>query len=232
MNIPREKCKIIIKPRGGLNTGRTRAPTLTAVNCTAVGIKKAETMKDTVCANGAQNIIVLSIPDKQRAWRYTTIRSLILGEQANETYAYFPAPHDTSKGVIYEIPKTETTTDIRGNITHPRRLKAIDAQRIGGTTMSLVLFQGQEVPSTMEHGPTVVRRRRYRQHHQVCRMISEIRTGKTYARNKTQRFASPAASLTLETRTAGNASHVASFVTASTKPGRRAGATISSGHIQ
>ncbi|KAL1436736.1 hypothetical protein MTO96_049380 [Rhipicephalus appendiculatus] len=39
-------------------------------------------------------------------------------------------------------------------------------------------------------------------------------TGKTYARNQTRRFASPAVSLTQETRTPKNASHVASFVTA------------------
>ncbi|KAH7959064.1 hypothetical protein HPB49_007877 [Dermacentor silvarum] len=173
-NIPREECKIIIRPRGGLNTGRTEAPTLTAAIWTAAGITKAEAMQDTVCANVAQNIIVVSTPDEQRARRYATIRSLTIGEQAHETYAYFAAPHDTSKGVIHGIPKTETTADIRENIIHPGNPKAIEAHRIGETTAVLVLFQGQKVPSTVKYGVTIVRCSLYCQHHQVCRTCGKI----------------------------------------------------------
>ncbi|KAH7949647.1 hypothetical protein HPB49_013208 [Dermacentor silvarum] len=173
-NIPREECKIIIRPRGGLNTGRTEAPTLTAAIWTAAGITKAEAMPDTVCANVAQNIIVVSTPDEQRARRYATIRSLIIGEQAHETYAYFAAPHDTSKGVIHGIPKTETTADITENIIHPGNPKAIEAHRIGETTAVLVLFQGQKVPSTVKYGVTIVRCSLYCQHHQVFRTCGKI----------------------------------------------------------
>ncbi|KAH7960236.1 hypothetical protein HPB49_018075 [Dermacentor silvarum] len=172
--IPREECKIIIRPRGGLNTGRTEAPTLTAAIWTAAGITKAEAMQDTVCANVAQNIIVVSTPDEQRARHYATIRSLIIGEQAHETYAYFAAPHDTSKGVIHGIPKTETTADIRENIMHPGNPKAIEAHRIGETTAVLVLFQGQKVPSTVKYGVTIVRCSPYCQYHQVCRTCGKI----------------------------------------------------------
>ncbi|KAL1424239.1 hypothetical protein MTO96_020366 [Rhipicephalus appendiculatus] len=155
--------------------GRTEAPTLTAAIWTAAGITKAEAMQeDTVCANVAQNIIVVSTPDEQRARRYATIRSLIIGEQAHETYAYFAAPHDTSKGVIHGIPKTETTADIRENIIHPGNPKAIEAHRIGETTAVLVLFQGQKVPSTIKYGATIVRCSLYRQHHQVCRTCGTI----------------------------------------------------------
>ncbi|KAH7970307.1 hypothetical protein HPB49_002469 [Dermacentor silvarum] len=164
---------LLQRPRGGLNTGRTEAPTLTAAIWTAAGITNVEAMQDTVCANVAQNIIVVSTPDEQRVRRYATIRSLIIGEQAHETYAYFAAPHDTSKGVIHGTPKTETTADIRENIIHPGNPKAIEAHRIGETTAVLVLFQGQKLPSTVKMQP-IVRCSLYCQHHQVCRTCGKI----------------------------------------------------------
>ncbi|KAH7949442.1 hypothetical protein HPB49_009928 [Dermacentor silvarum] len=109
---------------------------------------------------------------ESEALRHDT--SLIIGEQAHETYAYFAAPHDTSKGVIHGIPKTETTADIGENIIHPGNPKAIEAHRIGETTAVLVLFQGQKVPSTVKYGVTIVRCSLYCQHHQVCRTCGKI----------------------------------------------------------
>ncbi|KAH7974127.1 hypothetical protein HPB49_010274 [Dermacentor silvarum] len=102
------------------------------------------------------------------------LRHDTIGEQAHETYAYFVAPHDTSKGVIHGISKTETTADIRENIIHPGNPKAIEAHRIGETTAVLVLFQGQKVPSTVKYGVTIVRCSLYCQHHQVCRTCGKI----------------------------------------------------------
>lgn len=168
MNIPREESKIIIRPKGGLNTGRVEAPTVTAAIWTSVGITKAEAMQDTICANVAQNIIVVSTPDEQRARRYVKLRSLIIGGQTHEANAYFAAPHDTSKGVIHGIPTPDTAADIRDNIIHPGNPTAIEAHRIGESTAVLVLFQGQKVPSTVKYGATLVRCSLYRQHHQVC----------------------------------------------------------------
>lgn len=174
MNIPREESKIIIRPKGGLNTGRVEAPTLTAAIWTSVGITKAEAMQDTICANVAQNIIVVSTPDEQRARRYVKLRSLIIGGQTHEANAYFAAPHDTSKGVIHGIPTPDTAADIRDNIIHPGNPTAIEAHRIGESTAVLVLFQGQKVPSTVKYGATLVRCSLYRQHHQVCRTCGKI----------------------------------------------------------
>lgn len=174
MNIPREESKIIIRPKGGLNTGRVDAPTLTAAIWASVGITKAEAMQDTICANVAQNIIVVSTPDEQRARRYVKLRSLIIGGQTHEANAYFAAPHDTSKGVIHGIPTPDTAADIRDNIIHPGNPTAIEAHRIGESTAVLVLFQGQKVPSTVKYGATLVRCSLYRQHHQVCRTCGKI----------------------------------------------------------
>ncbi|KAH7937343.1 hypothetical protein HPB49_011026 [Dermacentor silvarum] len=206
-NIPREECKIIIRPRGGLNTGRTEAPTLTAAIWTAAGITKAEAMQDTVCANVAQNIIVVSTPDEQRARRYATIRSLTIGEQAHETYLrllrgparYFERSHprDTEDGNYRRHQRKHyTSREPQSHRGTPHWRNDSDAASIVNTTK----YAGRAAKSA---------------------------TGKTYARNQTRRFASLAVSLTQETRTPKNASHVESFVTAPTQPGRRAAATVS-----
>lgn len=173
-NIPRDEHKVIVRPRGGLNTGRVEASALMTAIMAATGTSREETLQDTVCANVAQNIIVLSTPSEQRAMRYAQLRTLNIGDQVFEVNAYHAAPHGTAKGVIYNIAATDTPDDIRANVVNTCNPTAIDAHRIGDSNAVIVLFQGHKVPATVKYGAVLVRCSLYRQHHQVCRQCGKI----------------------------------------------------------
>lgn len=74
--LPREEIKIILRPRGGLNVGRTEATKLMAAIFAAAGTTLQESREDTICTNVAQNIIVISTPHECRAQTYAGIRLL------------------------------------------------------------------------------------------------------------------------------------------------------------
>lgn len=172
--LPRSEFKIIIRPRGGLHTGRVNATELMAAIMTATETPKEETMQDTICPNVAQNIIVLSTPSETRAVRYAKLRALTLGDQTHEVYAYHAAPDNTTKGVIRNISAQDTPEEIRQNIVNDYNPMAIDAHRIGSSTTVIVLFQGNKVPATVKYGAVLVRCGLYRQHHEVCKTCGKI----------------------------------------------------------
>lgn len=173
-NIPRNEHKIIVRPRGGLNTGRVEATALMAAIGLANGVTREEAMEDTVCANVAQNIIVVSTPCEQRAARYAQLRGLKIGEQYYEASAYLAAPSGTVKGVIYHVAASESPEDIRSNVVNRNNPTALDAHRMGDTHAVIVLFEGHKVPATIKYGSVIVRCSLYRQHHQVCRRCGKV----------------------------------------------------------
>lgn len=173
-NIPRSEFKIIIRPRGGMNTGRTKATELMAAITAATGITREAALRDTICPNVAQNIIVMSTPDEKRAIRYAQLRSLTVGDQVHEVFAYHAAPDDTAKGVIRNISTEDSPEEIRANIVNIYNPMAIDAHRIGSSTAVIVLFQGTKVPETVKYGAVLVRCSLYRQHREVCRTCGKI----------------------------------------------------------
>lgn len=173
-NIPRSEHKVIVRPRGGLHTGRVEAPVLMAAVMAATGTTREEAMQDTICANVMQNIIVVSTPDEQRAVRYAQLRALNIGGQTHEVSAYHAAPDGTAKGVIRNISTEDTPEEIKANVVNNRNPTAVDAHRIGNSTAVIVLFQGTKVPTTVKYGAVLVRCSLYRQHHEVCRQCGKI----------------------------------------------------------
>lgn len=172
--LPRSEFKIIIRPRGGLHTGRVNATELMAAIMTATETPKEETMQDTICPNVAQNIIVLSTPSEMRAVQYAKLRALTLGDQTHEVYAYLAAPDNTTKGIIRNISAQDTPEEIRENVVNDYNPMAIDAHRIGSSTAVIVLFEGNKVPATVKYGAVLVRCGLYRQHHEVCKTCGKI----------------------------------------------------------
>lgn len=172
--LPRDEIKIIMRPRGGLHTGRIEAPVLMSAIMVATGISKAEAMEDTVCTNVAQNIIVVSTPSEQRAGRYSQLRMLSIGGQAHEVHAYRAAPDGTVKGVIRNISVEDTPADLTANIVNPCNPLAIEAHRIGNSTSVIVLFAGQKVPNTVKYGSVLTKCSLYRQHYEICRQCGKV----------------------------------------------------------
>lgn len=172
--IPRNEHKIIVRPRGGLNTGRVEATALMAAIVLATGVTREEAMEDTVCANAAQNIIVVSTPCERRAARYAQIHGLKIGDQLYEASAYLAAPSGTAKGIIYHVAASESPKAIRASVVNRNNPTALDAHRIGDTHAVIVLFEGHKVPAAIKYGSVIVRCSLYRQHHQVCRRCGKV----------------------------------------------------------
>ncbi|KAH9360142.1 hypothetical protein HPB48_016311 [Haemaphysalis longicornis] len=72
-----------------------------------------ETLKDTVCPNVGQNIIVISTPSQERANRYDKVRTIALRGNKYEIFAYRAASNGTVKGIIYGVQPAYTQADIQ-----------------------------------------------------------------------------------------------------------------------
>lgn len=173
-SIPRDERKVILRPRGGLDASRIDAYKLEKAIMTEAGIPREESMQDTVCVNAAQNVVVLSTPSAQRIAKYTRIQRLLIEGRSYEIRAYEAAPEGTVKGVIHNIAIELTPEEIRERVVNARNPMVVDAQRIGGSTVVIILFQGHRVPDTVMFGSSVVRCCLYRQHHQVCHRCGKL----------------------------------------------------------
>ncbi|KAH7958220.1 hypothetical protein HPB49_000007 [Dermacentor silvarum] len=173
-HVPRDECKVIVRPRGGLLVGKIMMPELVQAIAGAARISLEDIQRDTICPNVAQNIIVISTPEGERVSRYAAIHALMIGNQAYEVCAYAAAPENTVKGVIGGIPLSETPEMIRAKVVNIYNGTALEAHRIGNSHAVIVLFKGDKVPSYVKYCGALIRCRLYRQHKEVCRTCGQV----------------------------------------------------------
>ncbi|KAG0434335.1 hypothetical protein HPB47_019173, partial [Ixodes persulcatus] len=174
IDMPKEDTKIVMRPRGGLNVGKTEVLIIMSVVMTAARVTKEEAKADTICTNAQQNIIVVSTPDERRSTLYSKIKALNIGGRTYEVSAYRTAPDGTAKGVIRGIAVDDTPEEIAENIVNPYNPLAVEAHRIGNTTTVIVLFAGQKVPNYVKYGLILVRCGLYRKHFDVCKQCGKV----------------------------------------------------------
>ncbi|KAH9379141.1 hypothetical protein HPB48_019210 [Haemaphysalis longicornis] len=174
-NAARDEYKIVIRPRGGLIVGRTKPTDLMRAIARAAGMEpQAIITEDTACPNVAQNIVVISTPNDERAVRYADIRNITLGTQVFEVYAYHAAPDNTVKGVIRNISLEDTPEDIHNYVTNKHNPTVIGAHCIGTSEAVIVLFQGSKVPMYVNYAGVFIRCTIYKQHREVCRTCGQV----------------------------------------------------------
>lgn len=171
---PRDEIKVVVRPRGGLMVGKTKPMGLMSAIIKAAGIEISAAAEDTTSPNVAQNIMVVSTPDEERAKRYERVRAIAMGDQIFEVFAYRAAPENTAKGVIRNIGIDESPEEVRSRIVHKYNPTALDAHRIGKSEAVIVLFDGDKVPSYIKYGNVVVRCYLYRQHREVCKTCGQV----------------------------------------------------------
>ncbi|KAH9377951.1 hypothetical protein HPB48_011935 [Haemaphysalis longicornis] len=88
---------------------------LRATKQTADGAKE-----DTIRINALKNIIVASTPSTERAANYNAINAIPIGEHLHEVMAYAAPPEGTSKGVIQNIPASDSDDDITRSLVNKR----------------------------------------------------------------------------------------------------------------
>ncbi|XP_029845315.3 uncharacterized protein LOC115328243 [Ixodes scapularis] len=174
IDMPKEDTKIVMRPRGGLNVGRTEVSVIMSVAMTAARVTKEEAKADTICTNAQQNIIVVSTPDERRVTLYSKVKALNIGGRTYKVSAYRTAPDGTVKGVIRGIAVDDTPEEIAENIVNPYNPLAVEAHRIGNTTTVIVLFAGQKIPNYVKYGLILVRCGLYRKHFDVCKQCGKV----------------------------------------------------------
>lgn len=132
--LPREKAKIIVRPRGGLKIARTDATAIMAAVVAAAQISKEESRLDTVCLTPTQNIIVVSTSSQERAMKHKRMKELIVGDTTHVVCTYRAAPEETAKGVIRWVDITPTDEEINENVVNDLNPTALQAHRIGMTS--------------------------------------------------------------------------------------------------
>ncbi|KAM7300617.1 hypothetical protein ISCGN_016225 [Ixodes scapularis] len=172
--LPKEKNKIIVRPRGGLNLAKTSAITVMTAIRTAASLTRAETMYDTQCPNVQQNIMVISTPDDLRARKYAGVKEINIEDRTYEVSAYAAAPDGAVKGVVRGIPMEDSAETITDNILNARNINARAAQRIGSSTTIIVVFECPKVPNFVYYGGGLLRCTLYRKHYEVCRGCGKV----------------------------------------------------------
>ncbi|KAH7931952.1 hypothetical protein HPB51_029634 [Rhipicephalus microplus] len=92
--LPKEKAKVIVRPRGGLNIARMGYPMIASMLVHAPGITVNEAEGDTICLNGLQSIVTVNTPKKDNATLYVRTTIIELNSHKYEICAYEAAPHN------------------------------------------------------------------------------------------------------------------------------------------
>lgn len=229
-SLPRDDNKIVLRPRGGLNVARTEASTIMAAVFAAAGTTLQESKEDTICTNAAQNIIVVSTPDEDRAKRYTGTRRLCISGREYEVSAYLSAPNGTAKGIIRGIATTDTHEDLQTNIVNAANPLALEAHRIGTSTTVIVVFEGTKVPNYIKYGAILVKCSLYCQHYEVCRCCGKVGHRTDVCLSRMSKYAPHATHQTLALTMKRSALHPASFVMAPIPQERRGVRSATSFH--
>ncbi|KAL1482358.1 hypothetical protein MTO96_033854 [Rhipicephalus appendiculatus] len=134
----------------------------------AAALAPAETEGDVICPNIAQNILVISTPEKKNANTYAGIQQIRISEGMYHVVAKMAAPDNTCKGVIRRVNAGISKAQLQAIIVNQRNPKALQAKRIKNTTTVVVLFEGMKVPNYVMCGVSLLRCTLYKRQNDVC----------------------------------------------------------------
>ncbi|KAH7968568.1 hypothetical protein HPB52_009803 [Rhipicephalus sanguineus] len=137
--MPRDRIRIIVRPRGGLDVKRRPWPQM------KVG-------EDIVCPNAAQNILVVSTPMRKNACAYAAVQQIHLKEGVYDVAAYLAASDNTCKGVVRGVDADFSDAQLRTMIVNRRNPTALEVRRFKTTTTVVVLSEGMKVPNHVKCG--------------------------------------------------------------------------------
>lgn len=166
--LPRDHIRIIVRPRDGLDVRKVSQIRLAQAIAMAAALAPAETEGDIVCPNIAQNILVVSTPEKKNANAYAAIQQIRISEGMYHVAAYIAAPDNTCKGVIRGVDTDISEAQLQTMIVNQRNPKALEAKRIKNTTTVVVLFDGMKVPNYVMCGVSLLRCTLYKRQTDVC----------------------------------------------------------------
>ncbi|KAG0412359.1 hypothetical protein HPB47_010499, partial [Ixodes persulcatus] len=142
-DLPTDDYRVVVRPRGGFNVSDYKTDRINCCLRSAAGIGREAAEEDSICLNVKQNVVVLSTPSENRAYKYGAIRKLRIGEREYEASAYTAAPENTSKGLVRGISKDENPAHIVRSLVTQRNPSVLHAKRMGNTDNPKCLLCGK-----------------------------------------------------------------------------------------
>ncbi|KAH9375632.1 hypothetical protein HPB48_003295 [Haemaphysalis longicornis] len=144
--LPRGDIKIMLRPREGLDVTKISQAMLRDGILRALKVTAEGAAQDTLRINALRNIIVASTTRMESAAKYTAIKAIPLGENFREVMTYAAPPEDTSKGIIHNIPASESDDNTTRSLLNKRNPKILQARRRGRTNSAVIVCEGEAVP--------------------------------------------------------------------------------------
>ncbi|KAH9370819.1 hypothetical protein HPB48_000128 [Haemaphysalis longicornis] len=145
--LPRDKHKIIIRPRNGLELNAIGTVALTWALSKTVQTPKEIPSAWRVIIEPNQNIGIVRTPDAQAALYLKNLRAVDINGQMCQVTAYLAAPDNSIKEIIHRIPQGTTEEELRDQIWVDG-YNVIQARIIGHSTSAAITFEGKPPPTT------------------------------------------------------------------------------------
>lgn len=165
--LPPNDVKVVLRPRGGLALAKLSLAVLADTIQQHAHVEPNG--EDQIRIQAKSNFIIISTPSESRAVKYAEISSLLIGEHRYDVAAHVPAPANTSLGIIFNIPETDTPEEIAHSIiNYNPHLKILDVRRLNSSNMAQILFDGPHVPYWVRYRAATYRCRPFRRKTEAC----------------------------------------------------------------
>lgn len=165
--LPPGDIKIVLRPRGGLALASLPLALLADHIQHQAGV--SPNGEDQVRVQAKSNFVIVSTPDEARATRYASISTLIINGREYNVAAHVSAPANTSTGIIFNIPESDTAEQISQSIFNFNpQLKILDVRRLNTSRMVQILFDGPHVPYWVRYRAATYRCKPFRRKTEAC----------------------------------------------------------------
>lgn len=165
--LPPGDIKIVLRPRGGLALASLPLVLLADHIQHQAGVPPNG--EDQVRVQAKSNFVVVSTPDEARAARYANISTLIINGKEYNVAAHVSAPANTSTGIIFNVPESDTAEHISQSIfNYNPQLKILDVRRLNTSSMVQILFDGPHVPYWVRYRAATYRCKPFRRKTEAC----------------------------------------------------------------
>lgn len=172
--LPSTHCKIIVRPRGGLDLRKTSCYGISTAIFTAAGITATQASTDLVCTNVVQNIVVVCTEKEDNARKILALKNIRVNGKEHEVAVYAAAEGNYVKGVVRNVERDIGDAELARLIVHRGNPSVRGVKRIKETGSVVVLFDGEEVPSYIRVGQAIVRCYLFKKQIEVCSKCTRV----------------------------------------------------------
>ncbi|KAH7980179.1 hypothetical protein HPB49_013666 [Dermacentor silvarum] len=166
--------RIVIRPRDGLDLRKAGHCKVSEAIMAAAKITYDAAVEDVVCPNVTQNIVVVSTPLEKHAQNYVCIKQIKVGEKVYSVNTYYSAGDGYCKGVFRNVDREITEKELNTMIVHSRNPTAMQAKRIKGSGIVVIVIEGCEVPNYINFGGVRLKCYLYRRQEDVCYICAKV----------------------------------------------------------